>query len=199
MWKEEQKVKTAIFIALFLFLVSSVYALDCQYTKTEEYYETERVLVYEGTDIKRGEDLKFSGFSEGSIASFVIQNPNTFTVMVILNYTTKGTGEKNTQYGQWINPRSEIQVRHVCRDGETFGTCSIDKDSLSYHVEKPKVMYHKEIEVLKNRAVCDGKDDGTVSESDYECGSKICNLAKYCGEFTVCPANTTKWNNGSCT
>ena len=113
MWKEEQKVKTAIFIILFLFLVSSVYALDCQYTKTEEYYETERVLVYEGTEVRGGEDLKFSGFSEGNIASFVIQNPNTFTVMVILNYTIKGTGEKNTQYGQWISPGSEIQARHV--------------------------------------------------------------------------------------
>ena len=60
-------------------------------------------------------------------------------------------------------------------------------------------MYPDPIKVKKIRLICDGKDDGTVCESDYECGSKVCNFAKYCGEFIICPANTTNCNNVSCT
>jgi len=190
------------FLLLFLILLIAQFTyaenLNCEYTKLEEYYVPERILVYEGSDVKRGEDLIFSDFNEGKVASFIIKNPNDFRVMVILNYSIEGTGAKDLQYGKWINADDTIQIRDICRENEVFGTCSINEDSLIYHIDKPQIMYPEEIEIEKTRTVCDGKNNGSMCTNDNECGSRKCNFAGFCGKFTHCPEGTTNCQNIKC-
>tara|TARA_Y100000310_G_scaffold244630_1_gene249449 strand:- start:4062 stop:5615 length:1554 start_codon:yes stop_codon:yes gene_type:complete len=186
---------------LFLLILVNISLSDntsCDYTKTEKYYETEKALVYLNSELKGGEDLIFSGFSEGQYASFVIQNPNPFRLMVILNYTLEGTVTKNTSYGKWINAEDEVQILDVCRDGEIYGNCSINKDSVVYQVHKPDIMNPAEIEVEKTKNVCDGKNNGSKCANGSECGSRKCNFAGFCGEFTHCPEGTTNCQDTSC-
>ncbi len=187
--------KRLFLLSLLLFLLTTAVAaateVNCKYTKTEEYSEIERMLVYEGTTTKGGEDLLISEFSGGKVATFAIKNPNPFKVMVILNFTIEGAGGKNIQYGKFIEANDSVQIREVCRDGENVGECSIKPDSLIYHTEKPSVMYPKAVEVRKTRIVCERKPLGDTCLVNTNCDSDFC-VQGICSDWEGCYLNDCK-------
>ncbi len=180
--------KICIFF-IFILLINLVSAteLDCKYKDIEEYYETESGLFYEGTNVKAGEKLIFSGFNTGEItSSFVVKNPNNFKIMVILNYTVEGDfGFRNTQYGQWIQPNSEIQKNEVCINGEILGNCTILSDSLHYYIAKPDILYPREVQIKKIREVCLRNKNGEACSLDSDCDSDRC-IQNKCSPNELC-------------
>ena len=191
--------KLLLYLFVFLIISSIAYAVGCQYPETEDFFESEKALVYPNSETKAGEDLIFLGFTEGQIVSFTIQNPNTFDVMVVLNYTIEGTGGGNIQHGKWISVESDTQVTNVCSEnGDIIGNCTFIKESLEYYVSKPKLMYPGEAQLKKTRTICPKKNDGQPCSTNQECGSKVCNFAGYCGNFTICPEGTTNCMDQSC-
>ena len=187
------------FLLLFLILliVQITYAenLNCEYTKLEEDSVPKRVLVYENSDVKGGEVLNFSDFTEGEVATFIIKNPNDFKVMVVLTYSI---GVRDLQYGKWIEANKAIQIRDFCSLGQDGANCSINQESLNYYVAKPQIMYPKIISIKENKTVCDGKDNGTICTNDNECGSRECNIAELCGEFKHCQEGTINCSGIDC-
>ncbi|MBU1111772.1 MAG: hypothetical protein KJ896_03260 [Nanoarchaeota archaeon] len=177
--------KKLILLLLFTILLTNFVCsedFDCQYPETITELVNQTVLVYDGTSVKVGEALIISDFNNGSVASFVVTNPNSERIMVIFNFTIEGTGAKNLQYGKWINAEEQIQIREVCREGGVYGNCSKNSETLFYYVSKPEIIYPKEIEVTIEETICLGANgDNCIGDSD--CNSGICNSLNYCGEI----------------
>ncbi|MBU2616089.1 MAG: hypothetical protein KKC19_03220 [Nanoarchaeota archaeon] len=192
--------KQLLFFFLALFLINSVLALDCQYTKNESYEVEEEWFYFdeefEGANLNVNELVSF----ENNHLSFIVYNNLTIPIKVELNYTLRS---------EWfgINTPTSIQLEVEPRSSETHQEERISSGgswASKYWIEKfeptilePKITSEWKI-VTKQKEICKLCDnevclnDGSQCNSLYDdskCGSGICNIAGFCGSQKVvdCP------------
>ena len=181
-----------LFLFVSIFLLSYVSALDCQYKINETYNQEEEWFYFngdfEGVNLKMDELVRF----ENNGLSFIVYNNLTIPIKVQLNYTLRS---------QWfgIDSPTSIELDVEPRDSKSYQEERISSGWGNYYwIEKftPSVINpeitseYKNVE--KQRDICrtcpNGKqclDDGSLCNTNDECGSSICNIDGFCGEEEI--------------
>jgi len=134
----------------------------------------------------------------------MVYNPNEYYVQAYFTYKVEGHTAGEYEYGLKIDPSSYGKVQKICYD-ETLNECYIDQNTVEYHIVKPELLYPCEQNVTITITVCKKcgdsicLDDSESCSKDKECGSKICNIAGFCGKVknVSCP-DGTKFCNDDC-
>lgn len=203
--------KQLFFLFLALFLINSVLALDCQYTKNESYEVEEEWFYFdsefEGTNLNMNELVIF----ENNHLSFIVHNNLTIPIKVELNYTLRS---------EWFgtNTPTSIQLEVAPRSSETHQEERISSGgswASKYWIEKfkpsildPRITSEWKT-VTKQRKICElcGNEiclnDGASCNplyDDSKCGSGICNIAGFCGSQKVvdCPNGKLNCQDKTC-
>jgi len=209
--------KKLIFILfLSIFLLGSVYALDCQYTDIEYYNEIDSKLVNNvGKILAEPFEISPSTIIPQGFPTIEVYNPNRFDLSINISYTQvissslTGTSTFDSNLLVEIPSFSNVTLKGEQGFGPGYNNY-IDLSSIKYQVIEPEELELKNVEITKNQTICkicpNGKqclDDGVDCSISNECGSGICNIAGICGTkgslFIVpCPNGKLNCKNESC-
>lgn len=195
------------FLFLSIFLTNFVFALDCQYTETENYEVFEEGL-YNLDGEYMGYPLEFKDFLSGRMnirgcnrPSFKVYNPNDKDIVLNISYQTSwsnafGTRSRTHQTTIALNKYSlSDKIEGSCLD---IGSGSISPESIKYTIFEPEEIVLRMEKVTKQREICKlclneiCLNDGAFCNplyDDEKCGSGICNIAGFCGHQKIveCP------------
>lgn len=214
--------KSVIWMLVLLFLITNVYALDCQY-KVNETYQEFGTWLFDSRGNYYGEPLilkdfnsAYCGFDCNGKPSFVIENQYSQEMQLnlsalLLKPATQGNAYPEAK--QIITQEIILPAYGEYKfEGNPIGIGSnyFSNDSITYEVYSPEELTLKKGYRDLQREICknctNGKqclDNGASCNSNDECGSNICNLAKVCGSIgslsvVPCPAGLLNCNNQSC-
>jgi len=191
--------KLIFLLFLSLFLLSSVYALDCQYNKNYPY-EKEAIVFYENgikldynlldiKDIKQGYPGGFSG-SYGM--EFKVYNNYPFEINVTIKYLFNG---------QLQSADSIIASKgyYVVSGPSSVG---LDEMSIYFEIHTPGLEAKKELKTFDNYTCleCPSEsgficlNDGQACNDSINCGGNNC-VRGYCSNSKVCFNNDCKCNS----
>ncbi|MFC1697745.1 HNH endonuclease [Nanoarchaeota archaeon] len=206
--------KILILIIFIILLVSSVFALDCQYKENITEKVTKTVIVHKPSDLILGSPLTYDDFKSNSetidtVPTFKIHNHFDRNIEIQINYTqitssslTGTSSYKSSKIIKILKFDSE-----VLRAQNGFGAgynSYIEKDSVEYEIIDPEdtIIENRLIDIIVQECKkCLGKDclnDGVICEFDNECGAGVCNIGSYCGPFEGCRDGKELCNNESC-
>lgn len=195
-------------ILIVILLISSVYALDCQYTQNNTNYEKGYYFIVDG-DYLDYPALEVKNFQQSSKvgdryitystspASFDVYNNYNEPIETEISFIVDGSEQKEILT---IDPKGFVSIK---RDYPY----SIDNSSTMFDILSPSNLEYKfeskpfMIEVCKMCGITHCFNDNSLCTLDSECGSGICNIAGYCGNTKIVscePYGKLNCNNQSC-
>lgn len=201
--------KLIIYLFLALFLISSVYALDCGYKDIEKYQEFGTYLYTPSGDFF-GETLKSFDYQGGygnldgpCRYSFKVYNNFSYPISVTVRYTlyapylayfhdeVKDVREQNLII-------KEYSEEKISGQGVGVGGCYVIENETSYNITSPEPLISKKGYITKERVICricpNGKqclNDGESCKIADECGGEFC-IQGYCNHIRSCFNNDCK-------
>lgn len=193
---------------IFIFLINGVSAqnLTCQYKEIKETNELVRVLYdQQGNRYTNILEIKNIAGGEGRI-SFDLVNKILLPVSIKVNFDVSNSGGgfwPNQEDFRELEPLETFTILNSVSSG-SLGTSSVSNIRITY-LSNDELEVKIEDEKRKEEIcrLCDGKiclNDGVSCNEDSECGSRICNIAGYCGiqKIVDCPNGLQNCNNQSC-
>lgn len=165
--------KLILFIFCMLIIISSVSALDCQYTK-EVVDSTEIKLLPFDNNGNKLDEVRIEIFDEIN-RPLKISNYNGVSLSIELNIRTNWCGDTKFQKYTLVVPEEDFLeleaerfwFRLFCNEYYFY-----DEYSIKYL--DSEVVDVRPVEEKTYVSVCDGKDDGKLCDSSNECGGGYC-------------------------
>ncbi len=179
-----------------LILIVPVFGIDnsCLWKDIEKIEMNQSSLILSDSNIAFAQPLEFRDFNNGtggnlSKASFIIYNPNPYDFIVHLSYNVNFKTPYETDYGIKVPAKNFAKVEHLCYDLTNWLQCFIDPDSVKYYITSPRLLYLKNITVVKDIIICKKS-----CEQDSDCGTGICSISGYCHTSRIAPCDGIQRN-----